>query len=161
MSNGVLHVAQSRTFGMDGVSVTKQPKTAAGNRSLAVPEFLMTAIVDHLKRYVGRDPDALVFNGRGGKTLTRDALQGVWEKARAKVGRPDLRLHDLRHTGLTLAAATGATTVELMHRAGHASASASMRYQHAIRDRDRLIADALQNMARPGKSSLGLELESE
>jgi len=30
-------------------------------------------------------------------------------------------LHDLRHTGLTLAAATGATTAELMHRAGHSS----------------------------------------
>ena len=30
-----------------------------------------------------------------------------------------MRLHDLRHTGLTLAAATGATTAELMHRAGH------------------------------------------
>jgi len=152
VSNGVLHVVQSRTFGMDGVSVTKQPKTAAGNRSLAVPEFLMTAIVDHLKRHVGRDPDALVFNGRAGKSLTRDALQGVWEKAREEVGRPDLRLHDLRHTGLTFAASTGATTVELMHRAGHASAAASMRYQHAIRDRDRLIADALQNMARPGES---------
>ena len=54
--------------------------------------------------------------------LTRDALQGSWERARMTIGRPDLRLHDMRHTGLTLAAATGATTAELMHRAGHASA---------------------------------------
>jgi hypothetical protein len=43
----------------------------------------------------------------------------------------DLRLHDLRHTGLNLAAATGATTVELMHRAGHSSSVTAMRYQHA------------------------------
>jgi integrase len=59
------------------------------------------------------------------------------------VGRDDLRLHDLRHTGLMLAAATGATTVELVHRAGHSSSVAAMRYQHATKERDRIIADAL------------------
>jgi len=48
--------------------------------------------------------------------LTGNVLQVAWQRARTKVGRNDLRLHDLRHTGLTLAAATGATTVELMHR---------------------------------------------
>jgi integrase len=48
-----------------------------------------------------------------------------------------------RHTGLTLAAATGATTVELMHRAGHSSSVAAMRYQHATKERDRIIAYAL------------------
>ena len=66
-----------------------------------------------------------------------------------QAGRSDLRLHDLRHTGLTLAAATGATTVELMHRAGHSSSVAAMRYQHATKDRDRVIADALGALARP------------
>jgi hypothetical protein len=48
-----------------------------------------------------------------------------------------------------MAAATGATTVELMHRAGHASAAAAMRYQHAIQDRDRVLADALQDLVKP------------
>ena len=59
------------------------------------------------------------------------------------VGRLDLRLHDMRHTELTLAAATGATTAELMHRAGHASAPATLRYQRASRDRGRF--DALRS----------------
>ena len=49
-------------------------------------------------------------------------------------------------TGLTLAAATGATTAELMHRAGHASAPAALRYQHASRDRDRHLSEALEEM---------------
>lgn len=65
------------------------------------------------------------------------------------IGRSDLRLHDLRHTGLTLAAATGATVAELMHRAGHASASAALHYQHATADRDRVLAKALANLAMP------------
>jgi len=62
------------------------------------------------------------------------------------VGLPELHFHDLRHTGNTLAAATGASTKELMSRLGHASAQAALRYQHATRERDQAIADALSEM---------------
>jgi hypothetical protein len=44
-------------------------------------------------------------------------------------------------------AATGATTAELMRRAGHASTAAALRYQHATEDRDRALADALAGLA--------------
>jgi hypothetical protein len=33
-----------------------------------------------------------------------------------------------------------------MHRAGHASSSAALRYQHATQDRDRVVADAPEKM---------------
>jgi hypothetical protein len=49
----------------------------------------------------------------------------------------------LRHAEGTLAARTGATTKELMARFRHSSPRASMIYQHAAADRDRLIADRL------------------
>jgi integrase len=42
--------------------------------------------------------------------------------------------HDLRHSGLTWAAATRAATAELMHRGGHRDIKAAMRYEHATRD---------------------------
>jgi integrase len=131
---------------MDGTSITKLPKTSAGRRKLAIPAPLVAVLADHMTRFTEAAPSALVIRGRAGKDLSRDALQGSWEKARIAVGRPDLRLHDLRHTGLTLAAATGATTAELMHRAGHASAPAALRYQHATQDRDRVLAEALGEM---------------
>lgn len=59
------------------------------------------------------------------------ALRRASHKARGEVGRTDLHFHDLLHTGLTLAASTGATTAELMRRAGHTSPDAALRYQHA------------------------------
>jgi hypothetical protein len=62
-------------------------------------------------------------------------------------GRPDLRLHDLRHTGATLAAVSGATLAELMARLGHSTPGAAMRYQHAAADRDKVIAAALSKLA--------------
>lgn len=131
LPHATIHIEQSRTFGMDGKSITKQPKSNAGRRKLALPAPLVAIVADHLTRFTGRSPEALVFKGLVGRDLTRDALQGSFEKARMTIGRTDLRLHDLRNTGLTLAAATGATTAELMHRAGHASAPAALRYQHA------------------------------
>jgi integrase len=70
-------------------------------------------------------------------------VSGVYGRARVKAGRPDLRPHDLRHTGATLAAVHGATLKELMSRLGHSTPAAAMRYQHAAQDRDRAIADLL------------------
>ena len=62
--------------------------------------------------------------------------KSVWDKARQKVGLPDLHLHDLRHTGGTLSAATGATLKELMARLGHSSVRAAMIYGVSARNRD-------------------------
>ncbi|HVB00198.1 MAG TPA: tyrosine-type recombinase/integrase [Acidimicrobiales bacterium] len=147
--HAIIRIEQSRTFAMDGTSIIKQPKTAAGRRTIAVPKQLMAAIIEHLERFTDVGPESLVLHGRLGAPLTRDALQGSWERSRLTIGRPDLRLHDLRHTGLTLAAATGATTAELMHRAGHSSTPAALRYQHATRDRDRVLSDALEKLIEP------------
>src|ERR1035437_7940469 len=146
--HATIQIEQSRTFTMDGQSLTKEPKTAAGRRSLAVPKHLMVAVAEHLDQFTDVSPDALVFTGQTGIPLTRNVLQSAWDRARRTIGRPDLHLHDLRHTGLTLAAATGATTAELIHRAGPASASAALRYQHATQDRDRVLADALEALVK-------------
>jgi hypothetical protein len=45
-----------------------------------------------------------------------------------------------------LAAATGATTKELIRRLGHSSPAAALLYQHAADDRDADIARALDAM---------------
>jgi integrase len=151
LTSGTLRVEQSRTVTMRGRSLTKEPKTAAGRRTVAIPKFLLSRIEDHLNRFTPPGLDQLIFRGVTGIPLTPNVLQMSWQRARATVGRIDLRLHDLRHTGLTLAAATGATTVELMHRAGHSSSIAALRYQHATQERDRVIAEALGGLANSGE----------
>ena len=85
--------------------------------------------------------------------------------SRRAVGRVDLHLHDLRHTGLTWAASLGATTADFMYRAGHKSPTAALRYQHAAQERDAVLADALGALAsgetvhlqrtKDGRSSTG------
>jgi integrase len=58
--------------------------------------------------------------------------------------------HDLRHTGQTLAAATGATLADLKKRQGHSSSAAALRYLHAVEGRDREVADQLSRLAARG-----------
>lgn len=75
----------------------------------------------------------------------------IWRPAKKAAGIPDgVRLHDLRHTGNHLAAASGASTKDLMTRMGHSSMRAALSYQHATEDRDRAIADTLDRMLREG-----------
>jgi integrase len=142
--NSEIRIEQSRTFTMRGESLTKEPKTAAAFRTLAVPKNIMSEIAHHLERFTGKSSDDLLLVGASGVPVTKDSLHRSWCRARTKIGRSGLRLHDLRHTGLTLAASTGATTAELMHRAGHSSTAAAHHYQHATQARDRVLASLLE-----------------
>jgi len=67
--------------------------------------------------------------------------------ARRKPVGPDLRFHDLRHSGAVLAAMSGATLAELMARLGHSTPTAALIYQHAAKGRDREIAALLSKLA--------------
>jgi integrase len=146
--HGTLSVAVTRTKTMAGEMIEKAPKTSAGTRTVALPANVLPALEAHLQSFVGPDPnDPVIVGERTGRPLRPQVLAKTWSKAREMVGRTDLHLHDLRHTGLTLAAATGATTAELMRRAGHSSAAAALRYQHASDDRDQVLADALAGLA--------------
>ena len=133
---------------MKGPSIVGPPKTAAGARTLAVPSHILPALEEHLARFVAPEPDAWLFQADTGGPMVPSTLNRVWQRARKTVGRPDLFLHDLRHSGLTWAAASGASVAELMRRGGHANPRAALRYQHATEDRDRAIADALASLAQ-------------
>jgi len=123
------------------------PKTEKGTRTLAVPANVVPALADHLERFTGPAPTAWLFATETGTALSPRNLDRVWVAARQAIGRPDLHLHDLRHSGLTWAAATGASVAELMRRGGHATPAAALRYQHATEDRDAAMAGALAGLA--------------
>jgi integrase len=130
----------------DGTIVTGPPKSAAGLRTVSLPAILVPELEQHLEVGSIGHPDGLVFPGPGGVPFRRASFYTAWRRAVRAVGVEGLRPHDLRHTGNTLAAATGASTKELMARMGHASPRAALIYQHATEQRDRAIADALDEL---------------
>ena len=130
----------------DGTVIFTGPKTDAGVRTVHLPAQAMHAIEEHLSHHVGTGPNALLLTGRGGVPLRPKTLGTAFAEARAICGLQTTRFHDLRHFSMTLAATTGASTKELMRRAGHSSPAAALRYQHATEDRDRAIANAFDEM---------------
>lgn len=133
-----------------GETIVKKPKSDAGIRDVNIPPHLLPLVREHLLRHAEPGKDGLLFPAKGGGNLQPSTLYRVYYPAREAAGRPDLRFHDLRHTGAVLAAQTGATLAELMARLGHSTPAAAMRYQTAAQDRDREIAKRLSAMVEGG-----------
>jgi integrase len=146
--NAVVHIRRGVVRTGDGRKV-KGPKSEAGRRDVAIPPHLMPAVKDHLRKHVAASRDALLFPATSdpARHLAPATLYRVYYPAREAARRPDLRFHDLRHTGAVNAALTGATLAELMARLGHSTAGAALRYQHAAAERDKVIAAALSKLA--------------
>lgn len=133
-----------------GEMVAGPTKSAAGLRTVALPELILADLRLHLEQHVGDGPDALVFVGGRGAILRRGNWHRSvkWAESVKTAGLPEgFRFHDLRHTGNHLAAAAGASTRELMHRMGHGTTRAALIYQHATSDRDLEIAREVSRRA--------------
>jgi integrase len=149
LSDEVIRVRRAAVRTGSGYAVTT-PKSDAGVRDVAIPPHIIPHIETHLTKYVGAKRDSLLFPADNGGHLQPSTLYRHWYRARDAAGRPDLRWHDLRHSGAVLAAATGASLAELMARLGHSTPTAAMRYQHAAQGRDREIATLLSKLAANG-----------
>lgn len=156
LEKGVVHVRRQAVQPDHGDIFEDDPKSDAGKRRVAVPSFLVPEIKAHLTTYVGMEDDAWVFLGPQGARPTRNNFHTIWNKARTAAGIPNLHLHDLRHTGNTLAAETGATLRELMDRMGHASTRAAQIYLHAREQRDQAIAAGIDSMVEQARKSTKL-----
>jgi integrase len=147
---GVLHIRRG-VVRAGGQVIVKTPKSDAGARDVAIPPHLLPLVREHLLKHAEPGKEGLLFPARGGGHLAPSSLYRVFYRAREAAGRPDLRWHDLRHTGAVLAAQTGATLAELMGRLGHSTPAAALRYQHAAAERDTEIARRLSAMVEAGE----------
>jgi integrase len=118
-ADGTLITIERSVRRVNGRWLLGPPKTDAGRRTVALPASVASAIEAHLKAHVPSGDDALVFGTRMNNFLARSNFASTFRRAVQTCGLPPVRVHELRHTGATLAAATGASTVELMRRLGH------------------------------------------
>lgn len=122
------------------------PKTTAGRRTVAVPPGAAQILAAWLMIWDGRhtDPDRLLFAAANGIDPLHDGvLRKAHKRGAEAIGMPGLTVHDLRRTGATLAAQSGATIRELMRRLGHTKPDVAMIYQTADDERDRALAQRM------------------
>ncbi|CAG7574363.1 site-specific recombinase XerD [Barrientosiimonas humi] len=148
LKQGVVRVERAVTW-VGNQPQVKPPKSDAGIRDVALPPHIVDAVKTHLAQHVPSHPDALVFPATAGGDdhWQHGPFYRVFMVARDAAGRPDLRLHDLRHFSAVRAAGADATVAELMARLGHSTPGAAMRYQHRAKGRDAQIAATMSQRA--------------
>ena len=149
---GTVFVRRSLTEVRGTGLVLGPPKSRAGLRMVSLPGVVVEELKRHLRLYVDPEPYAFVFTGPKGKPIRRGNFNPLvsWTQVVESMGKVGLHFHDLRHSGNTLAAQSGASTRDLMARMGHDSMNAAIIYQHATRQADRAIANALDDQLRAG-----------
>jgi integrase len=145
---GALRISSAFVRRYSGPVERGAPKSRAGDRVVALPKPIMDALVRHLDEKVKPIEAALIFTGDRGGPISRNNFNKrvKWTESVAAVGAPGLHFHDLRHTGNTLAAESGASLRDLMTRMGHDSMRAALIYQHRTQGADRRIADAMEHL---------------
>jgi integrase len=115
---------------LGGGSAFGPPKSRAGKRAVPFSDIIRDDLREHLGRFASGDDEALVFTSPMGTPMRHSNFyRRVWLPAVAKVGRPGVHFHDLRHTGNTLTSSDeGANLRELMDRMGHSSTRAALIY---------------------------------
>lgn len=102
-------------------------KTAAGQRSVALPASCVAALRAHRDRqaferqrlgYLWEDL-GFVFTGRLGGPLHVNVLDNAFRRLVVTAGVPRIRFHDLRHTCATLLLAAGIHPKVVQERLGH------------------------------------------
>jgi integrase len=142
---------RERVYPLKGVHDIDTPKSRAGIRTIAIPQVLSGQLDQHLRTYTGPETSSLVFTTETGGNI-RTTYYQMLRRALNRIGRPDVRPHDLRHTGMTLAAEAGASLAELKHRLGQSTTQAAEIYLHATADHGRRIAERMDELAQEPSS---------
>ncbi len=118
-----------------------QPKSRAGLRRVALPEPVWDALTEHVQSYATE----WVFPAPGGGVLQpTSSRRRFWQPATEAAGLAGLRVHDLRHTAVSLWIEAGADVKRVAGRAGHSSVAFTLdRYGHLYPDADAALADRL------------------
>ncbi|WP_299051870.1 site-specific integrase [uncultured Nocardioides sp.] len=122
-----------------------EPKTARSRRVVPVARSVMREVEAHLAEHVDPGPDALLFTAAQGGPLWRMTFwRQVWEPALRRAGLEGLRVHDLRHSFVSIMVAAGANPKEVSTWAGHSSVAFTLdRYGHLYDDHSDDVADRL------------------
>lgn len=140
---GTLRVAQ-QVIKLDGKNIISSDlKTEAGGRVVHLPKTLVKELKKWLEDQPVRGRDSLIFPNALGQPMSGESLRYAAKKGANAIGRPNLRVHSLRHSNATLVAQGGATTAEMMGRFGWSSPAMVTKYSHAMKERDKEAANKL------------------
>lgn len=116
---------------------TSSPKTSTSRRVIQMPPFLEEELsaVMYLK---GIQPHERIF------PFTHDKMRKQMQAATKKANLPRIRVHDLRHSHVSLLIDLGFPAPAIAERIGHSSISVTYTYAHLFPTRQHNISNALE-----------------
>jgi integrase len=129
LDRALVHVVVTATRDKDQRPVVGKPKTASSVRCLPISADLVERLRDRrrgqqeraMRLGIGWSDTRFVFPGRGGDLLNSDTLRKAFTLACHRAAVPDISVHGLRHTGISLAYAERVLPKVISERAGHSS----------------------------------------
>lgn len=137
---------------------TKEPKTEGSVRRITISEVLVEMLKEYKVWYDEQranwgdrwvDSDRL-FVQEYGKPINPSTIHFWLKKMLKESNLPDVTLHSLRHTNITLQIAAGVPLTTVAGRAGHSRVSTTSDiYSHFIKTSDEAAAEALEDIFLP------------
>ena len=118
-------VTISKTFHRSkGSDIITSPKTKKSNRTIKMPPFLCEEMQEYIKMLYDIQPNERLF------TVTKSYLNHEMERGAKQAGVKKIRVHDIRHSAVSLLIDMGFSVLAIGDRMGHEAEKITYRYAH-------------------------------
>ncbi|MDE6424958.1 MAG: site-specific integrase [Ruminococcus sp.] len=117
--------------------IITSPKTKKSNRTIKMPQFLCDEMQDYLAMLYDIQPDDRIF------TITKSFLHHEMDRGSKIAGVKRIRIHDLRHSHISLLIEMGFSAVAIADRVGHESIEITYHYAHLFPSKQIEMAEKL------------------
>ena len=122
---------------LNGQDLITSPKTEKSNRVIKMPQFLIEEMQDYLKQLYGISPEDRMF------LVTKYYLHHEMDRGAQAAGVKRIRIHDLRHSHVSLLIDMGFSATAIADRVGHESIDITYNYAHLFPSKQGEMADRL------------------
>lgn len=122
---------------IDGKNVITAPKTKKSIRTIVMPEFLTDEIKEYIDSFYKLKPKDLIFN------FSKSYLHHEMDRGSKKSQVKRIRIHDLRHSHVSLLIELGFSATAIADRVGHESIDITYRYAHLFSSKQKEMALSL------------------
>lgn len=122
---------------LKGRDVITTPKTKKSNRTIKMPQFLCEEMQEYISMLYGIGKNDRLFG------ISKNYLTREMERGSQAAGIKRIRIHDLRHSHISLLIDMGFSAVAIADRVGHESIEITYRYAHLFPSRQIEMAQKL------------------
>ena len=127
---------------LKGQDVITSPKTKKSNRTIKMPKFLCEEMKEYLGMLYGLKKKDRIF------TVTKSYLHHEMDRGAKAAGVKRIRIHDLRHSHISLLIDMGFSAVAIADRVGHESIDITYQYAHLFPSKQIEMAEKLDDLGK-------------